>query len=54
FGEMAEVELGGQRARPERLLAAGFAFRFPELDGALADLLGRDRAGGPAGSGKAA
>lgn len=41
FGEMAEVLLGGQRAVPERLLAAGFRFRHPRLDGALAALLGR-------------
>ncbi|MCZ7651491.1 MAG: TIGR01777 family oxidoreductase [Thermoanaerobaculia bacterium] len=54
FGEMAEVVLGGQRARPGRLLAAGFAFRFPELDGALTDLLGRGRTGAPAGRGPAA
>ena len=54
FGEMAEVVLGGQRARPARLLAAGFAFRFPELDGALADLVGSGRAAAPAGSGGAA
>jgi len=54
FGEMAEVVLGGQRVRPGRLLAAGFAFRFPELGGALADLLGRDGAGASAGSPTAA
>jgi hypothetical protein len=41
FGEMSAVLLGGQRVEPARLLAAGFVFRFPELQGALADLLGR-------------
>lgn len=40
LGELGDVLLGGQRARPERLLAAGYRFRFPELGGALADLLG--------------
>jgi hypothetical protein len=38
---MSAVLLGGQRVEPARLLAAGFVFRFPELQGALADLLGR-------------
>ena len=40
LGELGDVLLGGQRARPARLLAAGYRFRFPELGGALADLLG--------------
>lgn len=40
MGEMAEVLLGGQRAVPSRLTAAGFEFRYPEIDGALADLVG--------------
>jgi hypothetical protein len=39
FGEMAEVILGSQRVMPERALAAGFAFRYPELAPALASLL---------------
>jgi len=43
FGEMGSVLLEGQRAVPRRLLAAGFAFRFPTLEGALADLVGRRR-----------
>jgi uncharacterized protein (TIGR01777 family) len=41
FGEMAGILLDGQRAMPERLLAAGFRFRFPEIEEALRDLLGR-------------
>jgi hypothetical protein len=41
FGEMAdEVLLSGQLALPGRLLEAGYVFRFPELEGALKDLLG--------------
>ena len=39
LGEMGEVLLAGQRATPVRLPAAGFSFRFPRLDAALADLL---------------
>lgn len=36
--EAAEVLLTGQRAEPKRLVEAGFAFVFPELRSALADL----------------
>jgi uncharacterized protein (TIGR01777 family) len=43
FGEMAEVLLGGQRAVPERLVAAGFRFAHPRIDAALAELLARRR-----------
>ncbi len=36
FGEMGDAALlQGQRALPARLLKAGFAFRYPELDNAL-------------------
>jgi uncharacterized protein (TIGR01777 family) len=40
LGEMAEVLLEGQRAAPRKALDGGFRFRFPELSGALADLIG--------------
>jgi uncharacterized protein (TIGR01777 family) len=40
LGEMAEaLLLGGQRAVPARALALGFAFRFPDLDRALHDVV---------------
>jgi uncharacterized protein (TIGR01777 family) len=40
LGEMAGALLRSQHALPRRLQAAGYVFRFPELPGALADLLG--------------
>jgi hypothetical protein len=40
FGEMAgEVLLGSQKVMPRRLLEAGFAFRYPELEEALRAIL---------------
>jgi len=36
FGEMSELLLVSDRMVPKRLLDAGFAFRYPELEGALA------------------
>jgi uncharacterized protein (TIGR01777 family) len=42
FGEMADATLlSGARVRPERLLATGYRFRFPEIEGALRHVLGR-------------
>ncbi len=42
FGEMAdEMLLASTRVRPRRLEEAGFAFGDPDLDGALARLLGK-------------
>lgn len=42
FGQMGEEALlGSQRAMPERLWAAGFEFRYAELEGALRATLGR-------------
>lgn len=40
FGEMSRLLLTGANMRPQRLLDAGFEFRFPTLDQALADILG--------------
>lgn len=41
LGELSGLLLGGQKAVPERLLAAGFTFQFTELRAALDDLSGR-------------
>jgi uncharacterized protein len=38
LGEFAETLLSSQRAIPEKLLASGFVFRFPDLKDALTDL----------------
>ncbi|TLF49534.1 TIGR01777 family protein [Halomonas urmiana] len=40
FGEMSRLLLTGADMRPARLQEAGFEFRFPTLDKALADILG--------------
>ncbi len=41
FGEMAdELLLASAHVEPGKLLASGYAFRFPELEGALRRLLG--------------
>ena len=39
LGEMSEMLLGGQKALPEKLLKHQFIFKFPNLEGALADIL---------------
>jgi uncharacterized protein (TIGR01777 family) len=39
FGEMGTVLLSSQRAVPRAAVDSGFRFRFPELAGALADLM---------------
>ena len=39
FGEVADLLLTGQRGVPRRLFDLGFQFRFPELEGALRDIL---------------
>ena len=43
LGEVADVIGKGQRVLPERALALGYAFHFPDLAGALADLFTRKR-----------
>jgi hypothetical protein len=40
MGEMADVLLASQHVRPDRLTTDGFAFRFPDIDAALTDLVG--------------
>ena len=38
LGEFGDVLLKGQRVVPEKLLSAGFAFRFPTIEEALTDI----------------
>lgn len=40
LGEMSMIVLEGQNARSDKLQAAGYRFRFPEVESALRDLLG--------------
>jgi uncharacterized protein (TIGR01777 family) len=40
LGEGATILNEGQRVLPQRTLESGYAFRYPELDGALASLTG--------------
>jgi uncharacterized protein (TIGR01777 family) len=40
LGEMANMLLNGQRAVPQRLVEAGYVFRYPEAGPALRNLLG--------------
>lgn len=39
FGEMSEIVYSSQRVVPDAATRAGFQFRFPEISGALRDLL---------------
>jgi NAD dependent epimerase/dehydratase family enzyme len=39
FGEMADLLLTGQRVLPQRALALGFQFRYPQLADALATIV---------------
>jgi hypothetical protein len=41
FGEVADVLTTGQRGVPAKAQSAGFEFRFPEIDGALQEILAR-------------
>ena len=54
LGEMAELLLEGQHAVPSVALAAGYRFRHPTLDGALAALAGRAHPDGVPEAGPAA
>jgi uncharacterized protein (TIGR01777 family) len=40
LGESAQIITAGQRVLPKKALAAGYAFKFAELEAALRDLLG--------------
>lgn len=51
FGEMASAALESQRVLPERALAEGYRFQFPELRGALEHLVGHHREPVPSPSG---
>ncbi|MCM3573523.1 MULTISPECIES: TIGR01777 family oxidoreductase [Mesobacillus] len=41
LGEMSILVLEGQRAIPEKMLNAGFTFRYPELQDALIEIFGK-------------
>jgi len=43
LGEMSVLVLGGCKVSSEKLVAAGFKFKYPELDAALKDILIADR-----------
>ena len=42
LGEQAEILLASQRTLPQRLLEAGFSFRYPQLEAALRQVLAGD------------
>lgn len=42
LGEMSELVLGSQRVMPERLLAAGYTFQYPDLRSALSEALNHE------------
>jgi uncharacterized protein len=41
LGEAAQLVTEGQKVLPSKALAAGYSFQFPEVEGALRNLLGR-------------
>jgi NAD dependent epimerase/dehydratase family enzyme len=45
IGTSSELLLKSRWVYPENLLESGFAFQYPNLEGALAALLGKDRKG---------
>jgi uncharacterized protein (TIGR01777 family) len=48
LGEVAGVVLTGQRVLPRRAVELGYTFKYPEVEGALANLLAPAVAAGPA------
>lgn len=44
LGEMSTILLDGQRAIPQNLTETGFRFTYPEIEGAVSDLVGRPAA----------
>jgi hypothetical protein len=40
LGEFGDVLLKGQRVVPQRLLAAGYRFVYPGIEGALREIIG--------------
>jgi NAD dependent epimerase/dehydratase family enzyme len=44
LGEVANVMVTGQKVLPRRAQEAGFRFEHPEIEEALRDLLGKERA----------
>jgi uncharacterized protein len=38
LGQMAEIVLGGSKISNEKIVAAGYAFKFPDFEGAVKDL----------------
>jgi len=41
LGEFGSVILEGQRVIPRKLLDAGFVFKYPDIDQALQDIIGK-------------
>jgi len=41
FGKMSEIFLKGSRVSSEKIIKAGYRFKFPTLEGALVDLLSK-------------
>jgi NAD dependent epimerase/dehydratase family enzyme len=44
FGEFGSILLMSQRAVPKGALSAGFEFKYPELQAALADIFSKQSA----------
>ena len=48
LGEVAQVVTEGVKVLPRRALEMGYAYRYPELDGALAEIYGKTASKGAA------